>query len=111
MVYVINFHINFYKDWCDERGYLYVPPQDDTSTVELMKESDCVILNGSSAGLEAGFLGIPVVLISPAASGCLPVASAAAEVILPIPFAAPVTIAVFPLIEKDIIYFPLKFWF
>ena len=45
--------------------------------------------NNATPSIKADIISA-VVLISPAASGCLPVASAAAAVILPIPNAAPI---------------------
>ena len=46
-----------YKDWCESEGFFYVDSNESVSTIGLIAESDVVILNGGSAGVEAAALG------------------------------------------------------
>tara|TARA_R100001143_G_C3360741_1_gene135399 strand:+ start:4748 stop:6169 length:1422 start_codon:yes stop_codon:yes gene_type:complete len=55
----------YYSDWAHKRGVLYIPSRDTRSTLDLISESDAIVVNGGSAALEAGILGKQVISISP----------------------------------------------
>lgn len=50
-----------YRVWCQSRGISYIDSRSRTSTRDLMREADIILLNGSNALLEAGMLGKPVI--------------------------------------------------
>lgn len=51
----------FYRDWCLDHQIRYVSPNENFSTHSLIAQADIVITNGSTAALEAGFLGKRVI--------------------------------------------------
>lgn len=51
----------YYRDWCAKKDIGYVAPQDKISTQHLMEQADIVVTNGSTAAIEAGFLGKRVI--------------------------------------------------
>lgn len=59
-----HFILKYYKNWCQNKGIHFIPPESKASTSELMKQADLVLLNGSSAVYEASLLGTPVICIA-----------------------------------------------
>lgn len=55
----------YYTDWAAARGVHIVSSSDPASTLGLIEEADAVVVNGSSAGLEAGVLGKQVIATGP----------------------------------------------
>lgn len=55
----------YYTEWATDRGVHVVASADPASTLGLIEEADAVVVNGSSAGLEAGVLGKQVIAIGP----------------------------------------------
>jgi len=55
----------YYTEWARARGVKLVASIDRTSTLGLIEEADAVVVNGSSAGLEAGILGKQVISTGP----------------------------------------------
>ena len=51
----------YYRDWCAKQNIGYVAPQDKISTQHLIEQADIVVTNGSTAAIEAGFLGKRVI--------------------------------------------------
>ena len=56
----------FYKRWCQLSGVHYIAPSNKASTQSLMAQADIIITNGSTAALEAGFLGKRIINIGQA---------------------------------------------
>jgi hypothetical protein len=56
---------NMYTAWARERGVHCIGSGDRASTHELMRQADAIVVNGGSAGFEAGLLGKPVIGLSP----------------------------------------------
>jgi hypothetical protein len=50
----------YWEEFCSKNGITYIQSESKISTQCLIKESDAVILNGSSAAIEAGACGKPV---------------------------------------------------
>jgi hypothetical protein len=65
--YGSNRAAGFYRDWCRRTGAEYIEPSASIDTHALMRRSKMVLLNASSASLEAAWLGKPVVSFAPAA--------------------------------------------
>jgi hypothetical protein len=57
----------FYRDWARRVGARYIEPSADVDTHSLMRIAKVILLNASSASLEAAWLGKPVVCFAPAA--------------------------------------------
>lgn len=55
----------YYTEWARARGVKLIASGDRTSTLGLIEEADAVVVNGSSAGLEAGVLGKQVISTGP----------------------------------------------
>lgn len=55
----------YYTEWARARGVILMASGDRTSTLGLIEEADAVVVNGSSAGLEAGVLGKQVISTGP----------------------------------------------
>jgi hypothetical protein len=55
-----------YTSWARNRGVHCIGSGDRASTQDLMRQADAVVVNGGSAGFEAGMLGKPVIGLSPA---------------------------------------------
>ena len=63
----------YYTDWARSRGVTVVGSHDRSSTLSLIEQADAIIVNGSSAALEAGILGKQIIATGPAtyqAAGC-----------------------------------------
>jgi hypothetical protein len=58
---------DFYRDWTRRVGGEYIEPSADVDTHGLIRRADLVLLNGSSASMEAAWLGKPLVSLVPAA--------------------------------------------
>lgn len=56
----------FYREWAQRVGARYIESSESLDSHELMKLADVILLNGSSASMEAGWLGKPVVSFVPA---------------------------------------------
>ncbi len=54
-----------YRQWCKDRGVAFIESSSKTSTQDLIRLSDVVVLNGSNTIFEAGVLGKPVVCLGP----------------------------------------------
>ena len=57
----------FYRDWAQRVGARFIEPAEPLDSHELMKRSDLILVNGSSASMEAAWIGRPVVSLVPAA--------------------------------------------
>lgn len=57
----------YYSNWCDEQQIKMLSCYDKANTYDLIRNSDLVIVSGSSAGVEAAYLGKPVILLGAAA--------------------------------------------
>ena len=57
----------FYSKWCNEHKIKMLSCYDKANTYDLIRNSDMVIVGGSSAGVEAAYLGKPVILLGTAA--------------------------------------------
>lgn len=55
----------YYTDWATARGVHAIASTDPASTLGLIEEADAVVVNGSSAGLEAGVLGKQIIATGP----------------------------------------------
>jgi len=55
----------YYTQWGKRRGIMVIPSLDKSSTLSLIEEADAIVVNGSSAGLDAGVLGRQVVATGP----------------------------------------------
>jgi hypothetical protein len=56
--------IQHYRDWCLKNGYVFLNPEENASTSDLMKECDVILLNGSSAAFEGIFYKKPIINIA-----------------------------------------------
>lgn len=73
----------FYRAWCKRIGATYVEPSQPIDTHSMILRADNIVLNGSSAGMEAAFRGKPVIATTPdksTASGISVDAFSAADV-------------------------------
>ncbi len=57
----------FYRNWATRVGAEFLEPDCNIDTHELMKISDVILVNGSSASMEAAWLGKPLFSFVPAA--------------------------------------------
>ena len=60
--------------WCAARGIMCIPSSDNRSTYDLIEEADIIVVNGSTAGIEAAARGKKVYCLGPAyyqESGCV----------------------------------------
>jgi hypothetical protein len=57
----------YYTDWATRRGIKVISSADRSSTLSLINQSDAIIVNGSSAALDAGVLGKQVIATGPGA--------------------------------------------
>lgn len=64
--YGANRASTFYREWCARVGAEYIDPSAEVDTHSLMRVADVVILNASSAALEAAWLGKPIICLVPA---------------------------------------------
>ena len=55
---------NHYKSWAIENKITWLGSSDKIDSHSLIKQSDILIINGSSAALEAGVIGKPIICIS-----------------------------------------------
>ncbi len=51
----------YYTAWAKQRGIYCIPSIDKTSTLSLIEQCDAIVINGSSAAIEAGILGKQVI--------------------------------------------------
>ena len=58
--------IAYYRDWCERKGINYLTSGSPVSTYDLIDSASVVLTAGSSAGVDAAFLGKAVVLIGAA---------------------------------------------
>lgn len=65
--YGANRAADFYRTWTAKVGAQYLEPDSNIDTHELMKISDIILVNGSSASMEAAWLGKPLFSFVPAA--------------------------------------------
>lgn len=54
-----------YLSWCERHDVPFISSEDDTSTKDLIRLTDLIVLNGSNTILEAGVLGKPVLCFGP----------------------------------------------
>lgn len=54
-----------YRQWCEKRGVAFVESSSNTSTQDLIRLADVVVLNGSNTIFEAGIIGKPVICLGP----------------------------------------------
>ena len=54
-----------YTNWAGARGIKVISSEDQVSTIGLIAESDILLVNGSTAGLEAAAIGKPVISVGP----------------------------------------------
>ena len=59
--------LRHYREWASRNGVGWVGPEDATSTNELIRRADIVVVGGSTAGVDAALAGKKVVLLGPAA--------------------------------------------
>lgn len=52
-----------YRQWCEHRGVAFIESASKTSTQDLIRLADVVVLNGSNTIFEAGILGKPVLCL------------------------------------------------
>lgn len=57
----------YYTEWAHRRGVRVIASADRSSTLSLIHQSDAIIVNGSSAALDAGVLGKQVIATGPGA--------------------------------------------
>lgn len=57
------FSEDYYKNWANSKGYNIIDSRDKRSTFDLIKECDVLVVNGSSAAVEAGFLNKLIICI------------------------------------------------
>jgi len=57
----------YYTDWANRRGVRVIASSDRSSTLSLIDQSDAILVNGSSAALDAGVLGKQVIATGPGA--------------------------------------------
>jgi hypothetical protein len=55
-----------YSSWARQQGVHCIASGERTSTQDLIRQADAIVVNGGSAGFEAGLLGKPVIGLSPA---------------------------------------------
>lgn len=55
----------FYADWATRRGIAVIGSADRTSTLELIRQSEGIVVANGSAALEAGLLGKQVIAFAP----------------------------------------------
>ena len=53
--------INFYMSWAAANNYNILSPSEVYERKDLILKSDIIVINGSSAGLEAGFMGKKII--------------------------------------------------
>jgi hypothetical protein len=53
--------VDYYKAWCEEKGIHFIAPESKVSSSNLMKQTDFLIINGSTAAYESCILGIPTI--------------------------------------------------
>ncbi|MBF8669042.1 hypothetical protein IR012_01645 [Pseudomonas putida] len=54
-----------YRQWCEKRGVAFVESSSKTSTQDLIRLADVIVLNGSNTIFEAGIIGKPVICLGP----------------------------------------------
>lgn len=54
-----------YRQWCEHRGVKFIESSSKTSTQDLIRLADVVLLNGSNTVFEAGIIGKPVICLGP----------------------------------------------
>jgi len=57
----------YYRDWAEKTGVKYIDPSENVDTHNLIKNSRMILLNGSSASMEAAYLGKPIISFVPSA--------------------------------------------
>lgn len=55
---------NHYEKWSEENGFIWLRPEDELDTAYLIQQCDIVLVNGSSAALEAVFYKKPIICIT-----------------------------------------------
>ena len=54
-----------YKSWCKINSYHYIDSHEETSTLDLIDKCDILLVNSSTAAIEAGSLGKKIVNLGP----------------------------------------------
>lgn len=52
-----------YKKWCEDNQYYYIDADEQADTNDLIAAADIVVLNGSSAAIEAGIMGKKIICL------------------------------------------------
>ena len=61
-----------YKEWARQNNFIFIEPDSDISSYELMKRSNFTLMNGGSSVVEANILGSNVITVSPSLYSELP---------------------------------------